>query len=51
MWEQERTRYGEEEDVEQAQGKVDDVDKYYNCKRDVMMRESAITHNRQGQNL
>jgi hypothetical protein len=42
MRKQVRTREGEEDDVEQAIGKIDAVDKNCNTKRDVMVRESAI---------
>ena len=42
MWEQVRTREGEEDDVEQAIGKIDKVGKNCNTKWDIMVRESAI---------
>jgi hypothetical protein len=42
MWEQVRTREGEEDDVDQAIGKIDAVDKNCNMKWDIMVRESAI---------
>ena len=42
MREQVRTREGEEDDVEQAIGKIDAVDKNCNTKWDMMVRESAI---------
>ena len=42
MRKQVRAREGEEEDVEQAIGKVDAVEKDCNAKWDVVVRESAI---------
>ena len=42
MREQVRTRDGEEYDVEQAIGKIDAVNKNYNTRWDIMVRESAI---------
>jgi hypothetical protein len=45
MREQVGTREGEEDDVEQAIGKIDAVDKNCNTKWDIMVRESAIASN------
>jgi hypothetical protein len=42
MRQQVRTREGEEDDVEQAIGKIDAVYKNYDTKWDIMVRESAI---------
>jgi hypothetical protein len=42
MREQVRTREGEEDDVEQAIGKIEAVDKNCNTRWDITVRESAI---------
>jgi hypothetical protein len=46
MREQVGTGEGEKEDIEQAQGKVDNVNETQHGKRDVVMRESAVPHDR-----
>ena len=44
MWEKVGPREGEEEDIEQAEGKVDGVDETYNGKGNGVMCEGSVTH-------